>query len=227
MIDPNGSSSSMRLPSDATPLPAGHMDPAALARRIMQLKDENAALEARLRVSEEARLRAEAEARRNAPCDELTGLHTRRSFLMLADLAWKLARRSTMRCALMYADVDGLGAINESKGRAAGDEVLRNVARVLRQTLRDEDVVARVGGDEFAVFGHAGEGSASMLISRLHEAVAQFNQETKAEIPVNLAVGAVDLQWSGSVTIETLLAEAERAMSRGRRRRKDRNHFNT
>lgn len=225
MIDPNDSGHTVTPLTDETPPPVTQTDPVALARRVKQLNAEVAALESRLTSAEESRLRAEAEARRNSLTDDLTGLHTRRAFLLLSDLAWKIARRSAMRCALMYADVDGLSAVNSLRGRSAGDELLQNTARVLRQTLRDADIVARVGPDEFAVFGLTGEGSASMLISRLQDCVAQFNQETNAEVPLALSVGAVDLQWSGSVTLETLLAEAERAMTRGKRRRKDANPY--
>ena len=140
---------------------------------------------------------------------------------MQADLGWRLARRCGMRCALLFADIDGMAAVNASRGRPAGDELLRSAARVLRQTLRDADVVARLGGDEFAVFGPTGEGNATMLLSRLQDAVAKHNCDTRVEPPLALSVGAVDLQWSGSVTLETLLAEAERAMARGQRRRQD------
>ena len=208
-----------------TPVPIGQTDPAALARRVKQLNAEVADLQTRLANAEEARLRAETEWRRNAVVDDLTGLHTRRAFLMLTDLAWKFARRSGVRCALMYADVDGLQKVNTMKGWSAGDDLLRSTARVLRQTLRDADVVARVSGDEFAVFGLTGEGSASMLISRLQDAIAQQNHEMPLEIPVALSVGAIDVQWSGSVTLETLLSEAERAMHQGKRRRKEGSTF--
>lgn len=82
--------------------------------------------------------------------DELTGLHNRRGFMTLADQQLKVARRGDQSLMLLYADMDGLKTTNDTFGHAAGDAAIRETADVLRQTLRDSDILARIGGDEFA-----------------------------------------------------------------------------
>jgi diguanylate cyclase (GGDEF)-like protein len=83
--------------------------------------------------------------------DALTGLSNRRGFVVLAEDDVRRARRSGTPFVLGVADVDGLTAINAAHGRLEGDRAIREAAGILRRTFRDSDVVARVGGDEFAV----------------------------------------------------------------------------
>jgi len=83
--------------------------------------------------------------------DALTGLSNRRGFAVRAEDDVRRARRSGTPFVLGVADVDGLTAINATHGRLEGDRAIREAAGILRRTFRDSDVVARVGGDEFAV----------------------------------------------------------------------------
>ena len=86
-----------------------------------------------------------------ARVDTLTGLPNRRQFdERLADAVGR-SRRTQSSLALMFLDVDHFKAINDSFGHAAGDEVLREVARRLKATVRITDTVARLGGDEFVI----------------------------------------------------------------------------
>jgi predicted signal transduction protein with EAL and GGDEF domain len=83
--------------------------------------------------------------------DELTGLYNRRGFMALAERQLKLGRRSGRGMLFILVDVDGLKQINDSLGHSQGDSALRRTAEVLRKTFRNSDVIARMGGDEFAV----------------------------------------------------------------------------
>jgi diguanylate cyclase (GGDEF)-like protein len=83
--------------------------------------------------------------------DALTGLANRRGFAVRAEDDLRRARRTGTPFVLAVADVDGLTAINAAHGRLEGDRALRDAASVLRSTFRESDVVARVGGDEFAL----------------------------------------------------------------------------
>lgn len=98
-----------------------------------------------------------AVARRDARVDELTGLLNRRGFFNAAHEA--LDKRTGGWVA--YIDLDGLKAINDRQGHAAGDLYLTTVAEDLRRSVRQEDLVARLGGDEFVVFG-AGDARQSL-----------------------------------------------------------------
>lgn len=81
----------------------------------------------------------------------LTGLPNRAAFLDTLDKAFARMRRDQQPVTLLYLDLDGFKAVNDAEGHEAGDEVLREVASVLTQAVRREDVAARLGGDEFAI----------------------------------------------------------------------------
>ena len=89
--------------------------------------------------------------RRDAETDSLTGLFNRRGWSRMLEREQARCERYGCPCTLMVIDLDYLKAVNDSEGHHAGDRLLRRMACVLEQTVRQPDVVARVGGDEFAV----------------------------------------------------------------------------
>jgi diguanylate cyclase (GGDEF)-like protein/PAS domain S-box-containing protein len=93
----------------------------------------------------------ERELRRLADHDPLTGLRNRRLFLHDLFMQVARSRRYGEAAGLMVVDLEGLSAVNAQHGHEAGDELLRSVARALTRRLRQTDLVARVGGDEFAI----------------------------------------------------------------------------
>lgn len=126
-------------------------DADALARRIEQLNDADAA---RYRdLVQVMRERAHAYERQCllAGCDELTSLPNRRTFNEVLSREVARCHRSRRPLSLLLLDLDGLKEINDSDGHLAGDEAIQAVARAAIASLRSSDVVARIGGDEFAV----------------------------------------------------------------------------
>jgi diguanylate cyclase (GGDEF)-like protein len=98
----------------------------------------------------EARKRiAELEAHANE--DPLTGLLNRRGFDKELERAFAFVRRYGTSVALLYLDLDGFKPINDTHGHGVGDAVLKEVVRLICGKVRASDVVARVGGDEFAI----------------------------------------------------------------------------
>ncbi len=122
---------------------------------------------------------AQRAAREQAMTDTLTGLYNRRA--MDETLARLLASQSAF--ALMHLDLDYFKAVNDTHGHAAGDQVLRVAADILREEVREGDTVARVGGDEFVlVFENLTDGEkltaiAERIVERLEEPV-QIGDET-------------------------------------------------
>ncbi|MBI2762022.1 MAG: PAS domain S-box protein [Chloroflexi bacterium] len=94
-----------------------------------------------------------AHLRRLAMRDELTGLANRRAFLERLGDEISRARRHATPFSLVLLDLDGLKDLNDTFGHQAGDAALRHFARALRRAVRTKDLVARIGGDEFAVIG--------------------------------------------------------------------------
>jgi len=97
------------------------------------------------------RKQAEGEIRRLAHYDGLTGLPNRRLFYDRLGQAIAIAKRNRHELALLYLDLDGFKAVNDTLGHDAGDELLKAAAGRIRQKLRESDTVARLGGDEFTV----------------------------------------------------------------------------
>jgi len=86
-----------------------------------------------------------------ARIDLLTGLNNRRSFTEISTPLWHTAKRHKQALCLILLDIDNFKTINDSHGHAAGDQVLKEVARILDNTIRSGDVLARWGGEEFAI----------------------------------------------------------------------------
>jgi diguanylate cyclase (GGDEF)-like protein len=145
--------------------------------------------------------------------DELTGLYNRRGFVTLAEQHLKLARRNGRGALLVFADVDGFKRVNDRFGHAEGDRALVAVAQVLRSAFRETDIVARVGGDEFAVLAvEAPDASAELLRGRLAERVRAHSERAHLayEVSVTAGIAALDLQRAAGV--DELMAEADRAL---------------
>ncbi len=151
--------------------------------------------------------------------DELTGLRNRRGFLLLADQALRMARRTQAKCALVFIDLDGLKRINDTRGHAAGDAMISDAANVLNHVFRESDVLGRVGGDEFAVFALLDEhDGASAVGDRLQAAIDQYNSRAAPSLRLSMSVGIEELPCKSDTPLDQLLSRADRAMYEKKRR---------
>jgi diguanylate cyclase (GGDEF)-like protein/PAS domain S-box-containing protein len=146
--------------------------------------------------------------------DELTGLYSRRGFFMMVEHERRRARRLGAPAMLVYADLDGLQAVNDRLGHGAGDALLLAVADALRTTFRDSDVLARLGGDEFvalAVFGRDDEErlSRDLVASRLDDALAAKSTELGDQLALSLSYCALLVDWAELGQIDGLLTRAD------------------
>lgn len=145
--------------------------------------------------------------------DELTGLANRRHFVAAVEREWSRCQRYGVDGALLLVDADHFGALNDTHGRACGDALLRQMARTVAQTLRPADLVARFGGEQFAVFlPHTDPLGALDVAERLRVQLGDLRldwQGVAVGTTVSIGVAAVDDgQWS----LDALLQDAERAL---------------
>jgi diguanylate cyclase (GGDEF)-like protein/PAS domain S-box-containing protein len=167
--------------------------------------------------------RRERELYSQALSDELTGLHNRRGFTALAGHQLKLVERSGATLQLVYADLDDLKDINDTHGHAAGDQALVDFAVVFRQTFRESDILARIGGDEFVALTMESPGTEDgTLAARLHSNLDAHNSRNERPYRLSASVGVMRYDPQNPRSIEELLQEADRSMYTDKRNR--RNH---
>ena len=151
--------------------------------------------------------------------DLLTGVANRGAFEERLALECARARRSRQPLTVAMIDIDGLKAVNDSVGHAAGDELITRVAQGLRQELRTTDMVARVGGDEFAlVLPGVGEEGAGAVAAKLRAAVGALKLTQSTSEP-RISVGWTTTTTDRPLRPVELLELADQALyqSRGRR----------
>lgn len=116
---------------------------------------------------------ARVELQRIANTDELTGLSNRRELLNCLDRMIYSSRRSERPLALAILDIDHFKQVNDRHGHPAGDEVIRRVAQMARQMMREHDIVGRLGGEEFGIaFPDCDAATAAKACERLREGLA-------------------------------------------------------
>jgi diguanylate cyclase (GGDEF)-like protein len=124
-----------------------------------------------------------------------------------------MADRAKRKMVLLFADFDELKQINDTLGHHEGDLALIKIADVLRETFRESDIIARIGGDEFVVLALETDGvSAEILITRLQESLEARNARGDRRYKLSLSVGIARYDPKHPCSIDELLARADRAM---------------
>jgi diguanylate cyclase (GGDEF)-like protein/PAS domain S-box-containing protein len=169
----------------------------------------------------------QAELLRQTRRDALTGIANRRRFIERLELAVARSHRSGRPVALLYLDIDRFKHINDSFGHAAGDVVLREFARRLSKNVRDVDLVARMGGDEFVVViedidsAEVAESIADNLLEHLRAPIVLddgANVLGGASVGIAFSTHPVDDPETLLARADTALYEAKRAGRNGWRR---------
>ncbi len=114
---------------------------------------------------------------------------------------------------ILSADVDGLKLINESFGHEQGNEVLKACAQILKESLRETDIIARVGGDEFAVLLPNTEEDTAKLIQKRIESTTETFNHSHPNLPISISIGMAHAQEPDR-SLEELFQESENAMMR-------------
>lgn len=193
---------------------------AALETRVAERTSALEAANDKLMAEIAQRQKIEDEVRRLSMTDELTGLHNRRSFFLLAEQQMRTARRNDQSSLLFFIDLDGLKKINDVHGHEAGDLAITAAAQVLKDAFRDSDVVARIGGDEFVVLAANAGKPADALTARVHALVDEFNGSDRCRYPIALSMGAVGCSPKELKPLGDLLASADALMYANKLRRR-------
>lgn len=158
-----------------------------------------------------------------ATTDELTGVANRREFVRRGNLDFERERRAERELALLVMDVDEFKAINDLYGHEVGDEVLRQIAARCSGVVRSIDLVARIGGEEFAVLlPEADEASAVPVAERLRNTIADRPFETSGgPLEVTATIG-VAVRDHTHTNLADLMRWADRALYEGKRTGKNR-----
>ncbi len=166
------------------------------------------------------RHRQRAALRARTIVDELTGLYNRRGFFTLGEQTLSLMRRKGRELVVVFADLDGLKRVNDTYGHECGDDLIRRAAGLLRSTFRDSDIVARIGGDEFAVVANETEAGSDLTITeRLRAALAAQNAALPPEHHLSMSIGAVRHSIVVEAGLSELLARADSEMYVDKRHR--------
>jgi len=141
--------------------------------------------------------------------DELTGLYNRRGFLGFAEEQIELACSGRRELMVVFADVDGLKAINDRYGHAEGDRALQRAGEVLLSVFRDTDLVSRIGGDEFAVLAlDCSAAGLSRINAHLDRALRRANQRGSVW-KLTISLGGVLVDSKHPLSIDELLKKAD------------------
>lgn len=161
--------------------------------------------------------------RHDANTDPLTGLANRRRFMERATQEQPRARRFGSPLSVLMVDADFFKRVNDQHGHAVGDQVLIRIATVLAAGVREHDLVARFGGEEFvAILVETPLDAAVIVGERLRQAIAQEPVATDAgPVPITISIGAAGGEGA-AVDIERLLVEADAALYAAKRNGRNR-----
>jgi diguanylate cyclase (GGDEF)-like protein len=154
------------------------------------------------------------EVQRLATLDGLTGTYNRRHFMELAQLQYESARRFAQPLTALMIDIDRFKEVNDTRGHAVGDQVLKAVAERVRRVLRAIDILGRTGGEEFAVLlpGTNREAASLIIAERVRRVVADEPIATDAgPVSVTISVGVASA-GPGREDLQALLKAADSAL---------------
>jgi diguanylate cyclase (GGDEF)-like protein len=194
-------------------------------RQIIGLEALARQLSMRLELRRTTRLlqKANEELKNLSLTDDLTGLYNRRGFFLHAEqqVRQHRSRESDHSMWLLLGDLDGLKKINDTFGHDEGSAAICAAGDILRKTLREADIVARIGGDEFAaLILNTLDDVAERLPDRIETNFQTYNRESGRPYDFGMSVGLVKVIRDDNTPVNEILDQADQAMYEAKRRRK-------
>jgi diguanylate cyclase (GGDEF)-like protein len=188
-------------------------------QNMRQLKEARTELEKKSKQLETAL----GEATHLARTDYLTQVFNRRSFFETAEKELRRAQRFDLALSVLVLDIDDFKAINDTYGHSAGDEVLKDLARMCGATLREFDTLARYGGEEFvALLPGTTEDQAGKVAERIRKIVAESPLGGFAQgMGITVSIGVAGMS-AKECSVDTLIDHADEALLEAKKKGKDR-----
>jgi len=148
-----------------------------------------------------------------ATLDELTGISNRRGFMMLAEQNLRLSMRHNISASLVFMDLNKFKLINDKHGHSEGDRVLTVFADLLRNTFRQSDLYARMGGDEFVILlPNTPKNSAKIIVEKFRQALKKHNSDAHRRYDIEFSYGIVEFSPEKHLSIDALLMDGDSLM---------------
>ncbi len=188
----------------------------------MQKEAQSQLINSHVQLSQQTKALEEAKEKlkEQASHDFLTGLYNRRYLQQISQDLINLARREATELSIIMLDIDRFKMVNDTYGHSAGDQVLKYLASILTEHTRESDIVARIGGEEFAILlSHTDTNGAAVIAEKLRRSIegqpAEIDGKTNISFTVSLGVASVDVK--NDRNIDTCLNNSDTALYEAKR----------
>ncbi len=145
--------------------------------------------------------------------DELTHLYNRRGFFILLEQQIRIAKRNKEKVFLFIVDLDNFKKINDDCGHSEGDRILKETANILKKTFRESDIIARMGGDEYAALStDNNHQNAEGMVNRLKDNIHLYNDRSNNHYTLSISAGFACYDAQNPCSIDKVIAEADKRM---------------
>ncbi|MBU4227271.1 PAS domain S-box protein, partial [bacterium] len=169
------------------------------------------------------RKRLEKKLEKLAHFDVLTGCYARGYGLSLFERQIKSAQRHKTSILLLYVDLDGLKYINDTFGHKEGDKALKEAAKFFKSTLREVDIICRMGGDEFLlIFPDSSLNDVPLIKERITNKLKELNENLNKPYKISFSIGLSCYNPSNPLSIEELIKIADENMYEDKKKKKKR-----
>jgi two-component system cell cycle response regulator len=150
--------------------------------------------------------------------DGLTRLHSHRFFYDRLESEFSRTMRYKTELSLIFINLDDFRSINDKHGHLRGDEVLKQVSRIIRDLVRDSDVVARYGGDEFSILlPNTDVSGALILANRIRTLISEIEVEATCDVKVAVSVGISTYKGDQDHSFDQMVQHAEQAVNKAKK----------
>jgi len=157
-----------------------------------------------------------------ARIDSLTGVYNRGYGLEMLSRQLKLSKRNKSPLLLAFLDIDGFKLINDNFGHDEGDFVLKKVSELFKSTLREIDIICRMGGDEFIlIFPDNSMEKAELLKERLHDDFIHLNEQIQKDYTIDFSIGFSEYSVEKPISLNQLIRIADQKMYDDKNTKKD------